>query len=339
VFPHFGDPAIRSRWYFVGKTLLAVAVLYLLWNMKLLNPVTFLVLLGSPKLLSAAVLCLLGSHALVALRWYTLLRTQGLDVRYLTVFRVSYPSALTGMVLPGTVGADFARIGLGLSFENTRLHELTLSVIADRFAGSLGLLAVGLIASLLCWAYLDPGSAAISFLRLVAVSMALVFGFAVTAAIVGAALAPRIGAYLRARDPTERSRLWSASIRLIEVVLRYRGHYDRLLLALGYSMLVHSLCFAALTFIAEGMQMAGSSPWNFAIAGALAGAAGNLPITPGGIGVGEAAFAQFAVWLQPTSVVPPYATAYLAYRMVVIGTLLPALAFLPSWRRARDKHA
>ncbi len=64
--------------------------------------------------------------------------------------------------------------------------------------------------------------------------------------------------------------------------------------------------------------------------------ANSLPFTPGGLGIGEAAFANAALALEPVRSGAPYATAFLAYRCTG-DTCDAAGAFLgiPSCRRAR----
>jgi uncharacterized membrane protein YbhN (UPF0104 family) len=85
------------------------------------------------------------------------------------------------------------------------------------------------------------------------------------------------------------------------------------------------LAFAALALIAWGGDLGGLSLWKFAIAGAVTGIFNALSITPGGLGVGEIAFAQLVLWLEPASGSLPYATVFFAHRIIFACTLVPAL--------------
>jgi uncharacterized membrane protein YbhN (UPF0104 family) len=62
-----------------------------------------------------------------------------------------------------------------------------------------------------------------------------------------------------------------------------------------------------------------------------------IPVTPGGIGVGEMAFANILLLFNPGSMIA-YATIFLAYRLLNMIAFLPALLFyLPKlkWRRGK----
>ena len=48
--------------------------------------------------------------------------------------------------------------------------------------------------------------------------------------------------------------------------------------------------------------------------------ANGVPISPGGIGVGEAAFNQICVWIAHGTQHYPYATIFLAYRVISLVT-------------------
>ena len=115
-----------------------------------------------------------------------------------------------------------------------------------------------------------------------------------------------------------------------------RQQSRRLLLGLVISIVAHALTLAALTLLAWGIGLGSVSLWKYAVAGALTVVINALPITPGGLGVGEAAFSQLVLLLDPAAGPLPYATVFLAYRVIVAITLLPALAVIPSlWHRAR----
>jgi uncharacterized membrane protein YbhN (UPF0104 family) len=62
-------------------------------------------------------------------------------------------------------------------------------------------------------------------------------------------------------------------------------------------------------------------------AGIWAMIANSIPLTPGGLGVGEAAFAQLAHILEPVPSHASYATAFLAMR--VLNALIGILGLLP----------
>jgi glycosyltransferase 2 family protein len=59
-----------------------------------------------------------------------------------------------------------------------------------------------------------------------------------------------------------------------------------------------------------------------------------LPLTPRGIGVGEAAFDQICPWLEPTLSGAAYSSIFFAFRVVSSLTCIPGLISLAVYRNA-----
>ncbi len=59
-----------------------------------------------------------------------------------------------------------------------------------------------------------------------------------------------------------------------------------------------------------------------------------LPLTPSGIGVGEAAFDQICRWLEPTPSGAAYSSIFFAFRVVSTLTCIPGLISLALYRNA-----
>jgi uncharacterized membrane protein YbhN (UPF0104 family) len=57
-----------------------------------------------------------------------------------------------------------------------------------------------------------------------------------------------------------------------------------------------------------------------------------LPLTPSGIGVGEAAFDQICRWLEPTPSGAAYSSIFFAFRVVSMLTCIPGLISLAIYR-------
>jgi glycosyltransferase 2 family protein len=59
-----------------------------------------------------------------------------------------------------------------------------------------------------------------------------------------------------------------------------------------------------------------------------------LPLTPNGIGVGEAAFDQICHWLEPLSSGSAYSSIFFAFRIVSMSICLPGLLSLFIYRKS-----
>ena len=63
-----------------------------------------------------------------------------------------------------------------------------------------------------------------------------------------------------------------------------------------------------------------------------------LPLTPNGIGIGEAAFDQICHWLEPVPTSAAYSSIFFAYRIISTLTCLPGVVSLALYRKgARSK--
>lgn len=291
-------------------------------------------LLEEPSAIAGAACLLAATFLIAALRWQLVLRAQGIAASYRAVFKVNYVSSFFGLYLPGAAGADIVRIVIGRSLSQSRVAPVAVSILADRLVGLIGLLLVGAAASCAYLFSLDPANPDYATLADLAVFLGLTATVGVAGVVLAVGLARRL--HLRAirQGWHDRGRLVGAFVQILEVGGQFREHPRQMLAALVLSTVAHGLGLAALATIAEVISLGGLSLWKFGIAGAAALAVNSLPLTPGGLGVGEAAFAHLMLLLEPAETVPPYATAFLVFRALSALMLLPA-AFLVSgqlWR-------
>jgi glycosyltransferase 2 family protein len=83
---------------------------------------------------------------------------------------------------------------------------------------------------------------------------------------------------------------------------------------------------APIVILANAMQPEALSALDYGIAGLYALIANSLPVTPGGLGGCEGAFAEAAAVLAPHAAIAGFGTIFLAYRCVFILSTLPGLA-------------
>jgi uncharacterized membrane protein YbhN (UPF0104 family) len=99
--------------------------------------------------------------------------------------------------------------------------------------------------------------------------------------------------------------------------------------SIGFAMLLSIAIVGGavgpIVLIAKAMPFAGPSAADYGIAGLYALIANSLPVTPGGLGVGEAAFASACIVLAPQAAHAAYGTIFLAFRCVFIISTLPGL--------------
>jgi uncharacterized protein (TIRG00374 family) len=318
-------PRGRLNYSLLLKLILAVLLLWVLYRLELLQLAPLLVLVKTPWLLAGIVFLLWLTFPLTAWRWWQLLQTQKIQSPLFDVFKVVYASAFFGLYLPGMVGGDVVRVALGFNLSRRQMSVITMSVVVDRLLGMLGLFTVGLLA---CFVYLDRFLAHPQLRNLILL-LGGTFSAGLLAAVVTGIFAQRLRGICQQREWPEKGFILRLAGRIIESTALYSDQPGRLVLGWGISTLVHGKEIAILAILAKTMDIGSLNLWQYAFAGAITFVVNFLPLTPGGLGVGEAAFSQLALWLEPASAPPAYATVLLAFRAIVALALLPAPLLLP----------
>lgn len=312
----------------LGIALIAV----LLWT-GLLDPRALAVAWRHPIPLFFAALALFGTLLAAGLRWYVLLRVQRIRLPLAAALRVVLASSFLSTFLPGAVGGDLLRSGYVLRLARDRASTGLLSIVMDRVLGLLGLLLMAALFLLVQPAGI-PAGMRITVLALLATLIA------------GGLALPRITRWLARRTPPAagswRAVLGKALRELHGAITAYRRARPAVLAGLLLSVAVCGFDVCGLLLVMRALRI-DVLPWiDQALACVLALVANNVPFTPGGLGIGEAAFANAALALEPFRSGAPYATAFLAYRCVTVIASLPG-AFLglgdPAAHRAASTSA
>ncbi len=274
-----------------------------------------------PGLLALAFLCILATVPIAAWRWWLLLRGLQFQFTFPWAVNATFISLFFHTFLPGAYGGDLVRLALAYRSAGGRLSRLTFSVVVDRLSGLLALLALGLV----MLPALPPAYA--SRLQWVA-------AIGVAAGVAGLVVALKSGdwvARLLGRLPTPVGPALATVVSELVAALRaYWTQPGRLGATVAISIGQYFLILSALFLLGHAMGFE-DLPWTgYVIAGICSVLANSLPITPGGIGVGEAAFAHVAlIFISSPSGDLGYGTVFLAMRLlsviIGIGGVLPWL--------------
>ncbi|MEI6200660.1 MAG: lysylphosphatidylglycerol synthase transmembrane domain-containing protein [Enhydrobacter sp.] len=272
--------------------------------------------LKHPATLAFAVLICGCATPAAALRWHILLRSQGLLLRLVETIRISFIAAFFGTFLPGGVGGDLVRVVYIHQATAGRRTSALLSIFVDRLVGLAALMLCGVLVSL--WRPFSEQSWLEHATTLVALSLL----FAIAAVLfAGDRILSRLGAVVENKWPKLSNVANGTAVALKD----YRRAWPALLLSFVASLLVAGMLVGAVVAIAVFMQFGGLDAGRYAIAAAYGIVINSLPTTPGGLGVGESAFASFCVALQTTPSATPYGTIFLLFRCVVMLSALPGL--------------
>ena len=238
-----------------------------------------------------ALVLIFADIALMALRLSWLVRPQGLEMPYAKSLELTLVSSFFATFLPGAAGGDLPKLYYAAKNNRGRRAEIVTVVLFDRVIGLFSLLVLPLL-----FAPLFPG-----LLRDVPALRLLLI---VSAAFATLALAGFLLCLLNRTLPDAIARFISLLVnrlggrflpaenlpaRILATIRAYRGHPVILAGAFAASLL-SNLSMIAVTALAIELLYPGSLSLRMSLVIPMGDIANSLPLTPGGLGVGESAF-------------------------------------------------
>ncbi|MDB2576444.1 flippase-like domain-containing protein [Planctomycetota bacterium] len=231
--------------------------------------------------LSLAFALLALASLTVATRWWRLLGVHHCPTRWLDAVRFTYVGLFFNVIFPGFNGGDVARAVAVVQRHPDRRPEALMSVVVDRVLGLLSMVMIGTVFVLSC----DHRAADLKAPVTAAATGLLLGGVVYCSAPIRRWI--HLDALLARLPFGEQLARLDSSARLVV------ARPVELSLALLLSCMNHLLTGAAVSFIAAGLgSRLGFAEWmsTTAIANTISG----LPISPGGLGVGEHLFGSLA---------------------------------------------
>lgn len=304
------------------KLALTVGLFVVLFEQGRLDLSALTVLYDSPGTILAVLLFSLISYSAVGVRWVILLHSQKIPLSYAWGHRVNYLGIFCNLVLPGgNMAGDAVRLAHALRAAPCHRLEAFLSLFVDRLIGLYAMLFIALLA-IIVHPELAMGSAP---LRIMATGVVLI----VIGAPVVAVLFYHLVGRLSGQPWFGRLLQWGGVgrllTRLIDIARLYRHALPQLMLALTISVVTQMLLLWGVVLIAMALAVGSLTPLEYAFATPWAWMANFLPLTPGGIGVGEAAFDQLCRWIESAPSGAAYGTILLVYRILTMLATLPGL--------------
>lgn len=309
----------RQKTFFYTKILLTVIIFWLLAHNAQLKLGLFYTIFEKPfSMLTIILLCYL-MVILHTWRWYRLNLVQGIDLSFFRTLLPTYLGIAFNTVLPGSVGGDFVRLYYVLKKFPQQKSNAVLAILIDRVVGLMGIFV---IACLLAPYYLDVfrQNTTLYYLLLICVSVC------VAGAILFLALALLLSEKIGVVNWLVRkchSLPWLKPLTaLIQAVQIYRNAKLVILESMSVSILTQLLLLVVVVMLSNMMGLPKLSLLDYMLALVIGQVANLIPLTPGGVGIGEAAFANIILVLHP-GMTAAYATIFFALR------LLSTLAYLP----------
>lgn len=319
----------KSYFVLLAKITLAVALITFLLNNGSLDFRSIAGVSNRLDLFLPALLCLFAGIVISGVRWWVLLEVSGNKIHLSTVLNLQLMGSFFSSWLPGASGGDAVRgIQIYRLLDKGRSTAL-LSIITDRIFALLGLVSIAGFVSLFLPRTLTHSEAIISYVVLIKI-IGLVVGVGLVVVLASIWLVLRYS--LLEYVPT---RIRGYLNTILATVLIYKRKWPALVLCWVISVLASGIVVVGIVLIAAIFTYA-ADPLVSAIAGVFGNVFSAIPVTPGGLGVGESIFAKICTDLSSRAA--PFATIYFTFRvgMLIANTPGMIIALLYNHAKHRD---
>lgn len=286
---------------------LALAVGLIVWMVKK-GAIDFSVLrsLSHPVSITVGLALVFGLIFINNYRWLILLRAQGFEATVRKTLPLSFIGIFFNYAMPGGVGGDVVKGFYLLREHRTQKVAGAVSILMDRIIGLFMMITTAAIAIAINWDHVARSP------QLMSMAMLIFLFFAAFVLFFAIALSPivsrmRVLHWFFAQMP------WGGEIRQVyESLHSYRATPGTLVAACGLSFASQTGVIVLFFLIGQSMDLdgVGLSAYFFLVPVGLVTM--SLPLSPAGIGVGQAAF-YFLFNLftgTPTQVGPTAVTAF-----------------------------
>ncbi len=233
--------------------------------------------------LTLVALALILLHVvLISTRLSLLFRPQGLKLHFRTALRLTLVGLFFDIFLPGAAGGTVMKLFYATRENEGRRTEVATVVIFDRAIGIFSLLLLPLIFAPMFL----PLVSRLHTLQVIMVTYATILGFLLLVFVAGMLRRSTVG---RLAGAIHFQGLRKVVSRALETIGAYHGSPATLLTALGLS-LVANFAIVGVIGVALLVVNPASVAWRLCLVVPIGQIVNSLPITPGGLGVGEVAF-------------------------------------------------
>jgi uncharacterized membrane protein YbhN (UPF0104 family) len=231
---------------------------------------------------ASALLLLIVGFAIMSWRACALFAPRGLRLSFADSMRLTLVGNAANLVLP-LIGSDMVRILFTARGQVGRKTEIATVILLERVVGLVGILALPIVAAPFFTSFISQHA---TIRLLVAISALGVAALAVPTAL---ALSRRIRESGFVRGLLRRFPLRGIPERILDTLHGYRHAPTVLLRALALSVAANALVMIAVMLLHAAMHTGSIQPLTAFLA-SLGAVSNNFPLTPGGIGVAEAAY-------------------------------------------------
>lgn len=293
----------------LAKLAIAIGILYFLLARGSIEFGSLVqALAGNVPLALACMALLMAALMIGAVRWWLILRVAGIRLGYRQVASLTLIGSFFSTWLPGAAGGDAARAVYLYRSLGTSRTRAVLTIVIDRVFALTGLLGAATMLMLAVWQQGDRQPVLTFYLTLClgAIAVCLVGGLALFV----------MAHFFKFTDwPHWLGKVRPYAHQLRETVVLVMGHWSAMLVCTVLSVLASGIVAAGIAIIGSAFPF-GPKPAISALAGVVGNVSSAIPLSPGGLGIGEAVFAK--VCLELGYAFAPFSTIYLAFRILMM---------------------
>ena len=309
----------RGVWHLV-KLGLALAIIWLLWYGGFIDLAPLRHMVGHVWLLVAVGVLISSCVFISSFRLWLLARAMAMTVSWSRCLSITYAGFFANLFLPGGSGGDAVRLAYLAACNPAGERVRVLApVTLDRLLGLLGLLCVTGLA-LPLWLLGEAKETEFRWLAWLALGgmLALLAGLVLSLVLLGP-----LQRWLEPWSAPSAGRVKRLLWQVLAAFAVYRERGRLLVLCLGISCCNHVVGLAALVITARAANLGDLGWLDYALVGAFTLVANAVPLTPGGLGVGEGVFARLCLLLAPGGAPAGYGSIFLAFRCLSVLLSLP----------------
>jgi uncharacterized protein (TIRG00374 family) len=315
---------LRRQLRIAFKLVIALALLYALFHYRLITIGALQTTFRNPLASVSALGLIFIAYALNAIRWLLVLHAMGISVGLRACFEIFAMGAFANTFLPGGTGGDLVRALYIARHVHRDRSGGVVSVATDRAFGLIGAIIVAVVLGLSGPHVIDSPVTRTFFHTLVVALVISIATAVLTMALVNQSRFFAVSGWIGTRTIAQRSFL-----RLLEAAVQMRGSPVVLIASGATSVLIMLLIAGAVILLSQGFEAGGLQPIDFANATVISLLTNAIPITPGGVGVAEGAFAVLCYAWETTPTALAYGSIFFSYRLLLaIISLLGSVAFV-----------
>jgi len=311
------------------KLVIAAGLLAALYFGDVIDFVMLRQLVTHPMVVLQIVVIVLVAMVLSGWRWFLLLSCQGIQVSAFKSVQILFITVFFSIFLPGGfVTSDALRTAYVVQETPDQRTAAAWSIFFDRM---IGVYSQFLLCFVFSFFYLDAANQHVPLKILWIFATGVTFGLPLAAYVFLRWSHTSWGEWLLSSVPSTQLR-WILD-RLVHAIDLYKKTPKRMVLVLLLAVLNHLLTIACIIVIVFSSGIGTLSGADYVLVTLWSTAANALPVTPGGLGVGEGSFDQIARLLETIPSVTGYGTIFLVFRIVSSMALLPGFVFYLIYHR------